>query len=136
MSEGAIIPQATLDRYHADQKAFFATQTAFNTRILDMLAERQRADDKLEARLDAGTKTFEHLREKIAELKPVPIPWTQKLAVAVAGLGLIGGAAVVLIRAPSADDYERLRQEQITLKMEQVRDRAVIELRCPALVKP
>lgn len=125
--ESGLAPMATLARYHAEQKAFHAEQQRFNARVLEMLSAHQLADAKLEARLDAGARTFDVLREKIVELKPTPIPWTQKMALAVAILGLVSGAAIVVIRAPSREDFEQLRTQITQMQLEQVRMNAAVE---------
>ncbi len=121
-------PMATVASLHTAQKAALARQSDINDRVLARLGELSEQLIRTDARLDVGAKTFEALREKIADLKPTPVPWTQKLAVGVGVIGLVGAAFVAMARAPSRDDFEALRTSILQIQLEQVRVRADLDL--------
>lgn len=127
--------RADIVKLHNDAKIAIGRQSEVNEKILERLQGLSETCIKLEGRLEQGGRTFQELRDKIAELKPTPIPWTQKMAVLVGVIGLCGTAAVAIVKAPGRDDYEKLRDSIIALRIDQVRDRAAIEI-CKARTAP
>lgn len=114
-------PMATVQRYHEEDKRWKEGHRGEHHNLRDVMHEAAVRLGVLETKLDS-------VLDQLKEARGPRVPVWQKVGAVVAALGLVGGVAVYLARAPGGEAFDVLRQEVVRIQLEQVRQGAEIDV--------